>query len=220
MSNFINDTFDHIYCLNLKRRPDRWKDVQFQFKLHGINAERFGAIDGKTLPRPVDVTTDKRASEVACSLSHISILKHALEHNYNEILVFEDDAVLHPEFNSKFEEYYKQLPKCWEFCYVGGNYNINTGAYRDDSIFYPISSNVDRCKCVYTTVGYFLKRDFIQVLLDAVEGDNFGLAVDQVYITLQSKRVMYMFHPRLVYQKADYSDIRGGNRSYNEMKDF
>ena len=217
MSNFINDTFDHIYCLNLKRRPDRWNDVKFQFKLHGINAERFGAIDGKTLRRPVDVTTDKRASEVACNLSHISILKHALENNYNEILVFEDDAVLHPDFNREFEKYYKQLPKDWKFCYVGGNYDPKG---RDDSIFYPISSNVDRCRTVFTTVGYFLKKSFIQVLLDALESDNFKLVVDQVYITLQRKHVMYMFRPRLVYQKADYSDIRHDYRSYDKMRDF
>ena len=44
----INKYFDHIYCLNLDRRIDRWKAMSKRFKKHGIQASRFPAIDGET----------------------------------------------------------------------------------------------------------------------------------------------------------------------------
>ena len=42
----LNNYFDKIICINLDRRPDRWREAQEQFKKAGITVERFSAVDG------------------------------------------------------------------------------------------------------------------------------------------------------------------------------
>ena len=42
----LNDFFEKIYCINLNRRMDRYKECVEEFKKINANVERFSAIDG------------------------------------------------------------------------------------------------------------------------------------------------------------------------------
>jgi len=104
------------FCITLERRVDRWKRFQDQPGIKGLPLKRFLAVDGKTL----DVKTDKRIATLAkrniliksrrsheeidsigavgCSLSHIAIWEWMVTNNQELCLIFEDDAVVPPNF--------------------------------------------------------------------------------------------------------------------------
>lgn len=107
-----------IFCLNLVRREDRKLQAINQFEQAGIkNVNFFAAIDGKTLNiKPPEEMTH---GMVGCFESHKAIVKEALAKGYDRICVFEDDLVIMPNFVKYFEKAIKELPKDWEFAYLG-----------------------------------------------------------------------------------------------------
>ena len=98
------DFFDKIFYINLDSRTDRKEFMEEQFKKFNIDAERFSAIsltkeqnddlvkrgcnfyDG---PRPEYAPRIK-----SCTISHISVLLRGKMMNYENILIFEDDALM------------------------------------------------------------------------------------------------------------------------------
>ena len=38
---------DHVYCINLERRPDRRQEAEAEFMKHGLDVEFWNATDGK-----------------------------------------------------------------------------------------------------------------------------------------------------------------------------
>ena len=104
----LNDYFDKIYCINLDRRTDRWEKCKIQFDKHGINVERFSALDGDKLEY-----SNKRLlpGEIGIIRSNLELVKKAKENNYKNILIFEDDVEFADDLNEKFEKYIKQVPE-------------------------------------------------------------------------------------------------------------
>jgi len=108
------------FCINLDRRPDRWKKFVDQEALdHLPTMKRFKAVDGKTL----DIRNDSRiplmtkrnilanmrrtheeldtAGGIGCALSHIGVWEWAVQNQSPVTLVMEDDAVVPPDFVSR-----------------------------------------------------------------------------------------------------------------------
>lgn len=139
------------FCLTLERRSDRWKRFQDQY---GINAlpklKRFLGVDGKT----IDVKTDPRISTftkrnilmkirrshdqldtiggVGCALSHIALWKWLAESSEDMLLVFEDDAIIPPDFVQRANQIIQasptlQNPNQWDMWVIGANWEtLNT----------------------------------------------------------------------------------------------
>lgn len=126
----VNEYFDHVYCLNLDRRQDRWEKISKRFNELEIQVERFSAIDGDSLPCDVVSKFKINKWEVGCLLSHYKIIEDAKENNYKRILVFEDDVLFINDFNEKFEKMTTEVRRNWKLLYLGatqcGNWeNIN-----------------------------------------------------------------------------------------------
>ena len=114
---------DHVYVLNLDRRPEKWKQTKDQFDIYGIDAERFPAVDGlnndiqeqfSSMPKTERI---RNANMLACLLSHLNIIKDAIKNNYKSIAVFEDDVLLHRNFPSEIKRINKL--KNWDLIYLG-----------------------------------------------------------------------------------------------------
>ena len=74
--------FPPVFVINLDKRPDRWSDIQVEFK--DWNIERVSA-------------TEFNPGWKGCTLSHIKCLELANQRNYDWILIVEDDCVLTPD---------------------------------------------------------------------------------------------------------------------------
>ena len=66
--------------------------------------------------------------ELGCLLSHIYILEDAINNNYENILIFEDDVIFHKNFLNKFYKNYKYLiqnEKKFDIIYLGASQKHN-----------------------------------------------------------------------------------------------
>ncbi|KRF98362.1 uncharacterized protein Dwil_GK27803 [Drosophila willistoni] len=106
-------TLDHIYMINLDRRPERRQKMENLFDELGLNVEHFSAVDGKQLNSErlqemgiqflsgYEDPYHHRAmtmGEIGCFLSHYNIWKQMLELNQKEVLILEDDIRFEPYF--------------------------------------------------------------------------------------------------------------------------
>ena len=101
-----NHIFKDIYYINLDRRTDRKEYMESQMKELGFYAQRYSAIDGKSIDiqkaiddgivPPFPTLT---MGALGCSMSHFYIYKEIMRGNYNPtdwFLIMEDDVKFHP----------------------------------------------------------------------------------------------------------------------------
>lgn len=142
MSSWAIDSIP-AFCITLERRQDRWRRFQDQPGLQGLDLKRFLGVDGKTLNLETDdrITTltkrnimaNKRRSHeeldtiggVGCALSHIALWKWMVDNNQEVVLVFEDDAVVPPDFIERANGCIQRStilkdPKQWDMWLLGG----------------------------------------------------------------------------------------------------
>ena len=118
MTSWSIDTIP-AFCITLDRRLDRWKRFQDQPGIQGLNVKRFLGVDGKkidymndsriTLLTKRNIATRTRRSQeeldsvggIGCALSHIAIWQWMVDNNQEICLVFEDDAMVPPDFMEK-----------------------------------------------------------------------------------------------------------------------
>lgn len=90
-------SIDCIYVINLEERYDRWQRTQAICKSNGLFVNRVNAINGWKLNMRVlkELTTPHHRvtkGAIGCLLSHLSILRHALENQFTSIWIMEDDV--------------------------------------------------------------------------------------------------------------------------------
>lgn len=105
----VNSFVDHVYVINLERRPDRLARVSATLARHGISFTRWVAVDGgDTTVREQWQRARRDGSHVttagayACLQSHLSVVRDAKDRGYGRILVLEDDVLLHRDFAEEF----------------------------------------------------------------------------------------------------------------------
>src|SRR5678815_1004398 len=92
--------------------------MQQEFSRHGIQSvQRFPAIDGDVVEKPAHWT--HTAGAYGCLLSHVAVVSEARDSGAANILIFEDDTVLDPEFQEKFARFSKEVPDDWDMLYFG-----------------------------------------------------------------------------------------------------
>jgi len=133
------------FCITLERRQDRWRRFQDQPGIEQLDVKRFLGVDGKTLdiksdPRITTLTkrniiANKRRSHeeldsaggVGCALSHIALWQWVADNDQDAVLVFEDDAVVPPDFIERANECIQRStilkdPKKWDMWLLGGKW--------------------------------------------------------------------------------------------------
>lgn len=131
------------FCITLERRQDRWRRFQDQSGINQLDIKRFLGVDGKT----IDVRKDDRVAlctkrnilakirrsheeldsvgGVGCALSHIAVWQWMVDNNQEVCLVFEDDAVVPPDFVERANQCIQEStilkdPKKWDMWLLGG----------------------------------------------------------------------------------------------------
>ena len=212
--------WDRVYFINVDVRTDRLAHF-----LSTINKSRLLAdaqAEGK-LQRFEACTPDKNASPTwylkqaeglraanmwCCRESHLRVWSDAITHGYQHVLIFEDDAVIYPNFDRRFEEFAADLPAGWLGYQLGGN-----GAAENDRV-------TDRC---YRMRGHFnlhcygLNRAGLQRTFDHVQLHN-ETYPDHATRSLQLEephfyRPLHWFAGLL----DDYSDNSWGKTNWGEL---
>ena len=183
-------------CINLDRRPERWERMQTQLARHGIlNVQRFPAVDGNSVPKPAGWTHS--AGAYGCLLSHVEVVRAAQRSNASSVLIFEDDTVLDPEFQSKFASFSKEVPDDWDMLYFGA-------LHKDEPA--QISEHVGRITKANSTYAYALKNTVFDAFIELNARAEHVL--DMNSYLLQERFNCYCFMPNLAWVEAEYSDVQ------------
>lgn len=180
-----------IYCVNLKYRTDRWAEVQEEVKKMGPEYEliRFDAVKNKEQPA------------IGHADSFVNLLKMAKEEDMDNILIIEDDLLLHPKSKELYEDAFSKLPEEWDIL-LGGVYYAPTKEKVAEKLF----KLNDFCathfvlfnkKCYDKIIGY-KKNNFKRKNLDRFMG----------HLAKQKKLNCYVVWPMFAKQRAGYSDLR------------
>lgn len=192
----VNDFFPHKVCINLDRRSDRWERMRARFAEHNIEqVVRFPALDGKSLDIPA--TWDDFPGAYGCLRSHLKVVEQAREEARPSVLIFEDDAVLAPQFSTRFAEYINQVPEDWDMILFGGIHGEPPEG---------VSPNVTRVRHSLSTYTYALHHTIYDDFIDL--NRRAQTLLDQNTRSLQKKFNSYCFMPHLAWVEEDFSDVR------------
>lgn len=181
--------FDAIYCINLDSAIDRWEAMQARFRRLGIlhRVRRFSAVE------------TPESHHVGCALSHRRILEQARKEGLSNVLVFEDDALVHDDATAILKsgvEDLRVLP--WSVFHLGGH-RYKTSA--------SVSPALERCPDLTTTEAVAYNSPIFDHLLEVLpagrEQMRLWLAreagIDQY---LRNVEPRYVVRPPVTTQKA------------------
>lgn len=201
------ERFDKVYCINLKRRPERLEEFKKEVEKYDLgDFEVFEAIDGNTIKNKR--TNNLKPNEQGLIESNLSIIKECIKNNYDNVLIIEDDCVFTDDIQN-IEDYFNKLPNDWDMLYMGGNHNTHMG------IKPPIIINEKVCKLHHTFTTHFVvinKKLFEDLHLILSITDK---PLDVAYVELQKTKNVYSFYPAIAKQRIGYSDIQNTIKDYN-----
>lgn len=203
----VNSFFDHIYCLNLERRPDRWEEAQNEFEKHGIrNVERFQAVDGTQIDCS-GYPARMKPGDVGSLLSHIAMFNDAMEKGYESFLLLEDDVQFVDSFRQEFAAGAPEIPENWDMLYLGGNHAMGYPVRLTDRISITIAT--------LATHAVAFRNTSYQRLLDLL---NVNEPNDMTYAMNQTQFNSFVFLPPLAWQRAGWSDVAQGHYDYDFLR--
>lgn len=201
------DRFDKVYCINLKRRPERLEEFRKEVEKYNLgNFEVFEAVDGNTIKNR---RSDKlKPSEQGLIESNLLIIKECIKNNYNNILILEDDCTFTDEVLN-LDDYFNKLPTDWDMLYMGGNHNIHMG------ITPPKIVNDKICKLHHTFSTHFVSiKNTLFTELEFILNVTIQ-PLDVTYLNLQKNKNVYSFYPAIAKQRIGFSDIQQKTMDYN-----
>ncbi|PCI95857.1 hypothetical protein COB11_00960 [Candidatus Aerophobetes bacterium] len=126
------EEIDRVYVINLDKARNRWVYMQALSEKHNLKINRFSAVCGWEMTRRnlkkfyrhnLYKSCNARSisfGQIGVFLSHLSIIKHALENNYNRIWILEDDVVFieDPQVLNSIISRLDEIDPDWEFLFT------------------------------------------------------------------------------------------------------
>lgn len=188
------DFIDKIVYINLDKRTDRNEHMKSMTSLFSDKVIRFSAIE-------------HTPGSIGCTKSHIAVLEMAIQNNWKNVVVLEDDAVWNKleQGSGKLQEL---INTDYDAIILGGSF---------------VNRCNDRLISCKSTVGYVVHSKYYTTLLENFREGLKGLeathdhdvfAIDSYWSKLQKKDKWFIVAPCLVYQKPDHSDICNSYQDY------
>lgn len=194
----LNETVDKIYCINLDRRQDRWKQTSDLFSMMSIEATRVSAID-----MPEDPGRGLRETI-------IGIFRDAISSGHERILIFEDDVEMDVDvFYEGFWNCWNSLPEDWDMFYFSAMHQ-----------YWPhhINEYIFKLKKSTSAHAIIFRKKAFQTILKALEEGT--VISDVIYESLQNTLNAYCCIEPIAWQRKGFSDIEGKETWYAYLKDI
>ena len=170
--------------------------MQKELARHNIGpVQRFSACDGETITKPASWT--HTAGAYGCLLSHVEVVREARRSGASSVLIFEDDAVLDPDFQTRFASFSNEVPRDWDMLYFGA-------LHKDEPV--KISEHVGRITKANSTYAYALKNPVFDAFIEL--NSRAEHVLDMNSYLLQQRFNCYCFVPNLAWVEAEYSDVQ------------
>lgn len=186
----IEEYFDRVVLINMERRRDRLEECGREFEKLGFGNETVTMFRGHDMPGD---------GNRGCTASHRGVLELICHHGWERTLVLEDDfGVVHADAQERFAGMIGDVPADWEMLYLGGHYAEKPIAR--------VSPNVVRCGHMKTTSSYGITLECARRLAPWICGVG---PIDELYAATHQAGRTYIFQPRLMVQRAGFSDLQG-----------
>jgi hypothetical protein len=215
MSESMYYNTDKIYVISLKRRQYRLTNFFNTIPSNIFDPKKiciFDAVDGLQ-ENPPEWWNGGRGA-YGCKLSHSKIWQEIIDNNYQNTIIFEDDAIFCENFTALFYNFITNIPDDWDQAYLGGQHLNPTTRIND---FVVLGANINR------THAYMIKnRDSAAKIMNNLSEDQlwisnlkYNMHVDHALGYLHKNKLIkaYASDPFLVGQNHDkFSDV-GNNKS-------
>tara|TARA_R110000822_G_scaffold289752_1_gene411081 strand:+ start:132 stop:803 length:672 start_codon:yes stop_codon:yes gene_type:complete len=210
----VNDFFNQVYLINLKRRPDKLKVCQQLFAKLNIKykiSEAIDFCDGIPEDYPVkpiegSFLRDRAPGAWGCYVSHLEIIKDAKKNNYDKILILEDDVAIDDNFLSLFSQKVKDLPQDWKLFYLGAS--AHTGIPKKK-----VTDHISQTFESFTTSSYGIHSSIYDTILESEKVAD--KTIDLFLVKdIQSTHPCYVVTPTIMWQSAGFSDIQQKHLNY------
>jgi GR25 family glycosyltransferase involved in LPS biosynthesis len=209
----VNQYFNKIFILNLKRRPDRKEKMIAKLNQVGItNYEFLEAVDGSQEPC-ISIYKYKAQfnsffeppGAFGILLSMLKIIAISKSRKYNKILVLEDDAIFHKKFNEIFAERHKHIPE-WKLLYFGTSmhsWRLKERSRRISTGFFNSEGEITGC------FGLGIHSSIFDELTFLIKNTNKALDTGPMkIINAKYQNQVIIFNPYLIICETDDSNLR------------
>jgi len=192
----LNDKFQQIYCINLDRRQDRWKEANDLFNRFDISVKRISAIEDDPAWNGLRLTV-------------ISVFEDAIKNGYENILIFEDDIDWAENFSERFQQHWENLPQNWDMFYFSAAHQL-----------WPQQHNEYFFRLSWSTAAHAIafKSTCFESVLESLKNTND--AIDVIYSRLQPNLNAYCCINPIAWQRRSFSDIEKEEKWYPYLKDL
>lgn len=196
----VNWSFvEKVVYINLTKRTERRKSIEFQMEKMGIPADkiiRFDAIENEN-------------GALGCVLSHINVLKMAKKNNWKNVLILEDDMIFNgdDESSERINYYFDSLKTVpWDAGLLSGSYFWLKQIH---GCFYHVRYS-------YLSNSYIVNMHYYDKLIDVFlssadnlirKKDRNDCGLDVSWNTLMKMDRWYAIYPCVGYQMTGVSDI-------------
>jgi glycosyl transferase family 25 len=192
----ITELCPYRVCINLERRPERWKRVQARFyKINLWPVERFSAVDGTEIPIPA--TWRDSPGAYGCLQSHLAVVLQARAAGRESVLIMEDDVLFDEKFHEKFRERVRGLPENWDMLFFGCLHSDKPT---------PVANGIVKLRGSFSTFMYALRQNVYDAFIRLNSRPK--QAVDRNNTILQRLFKCYCFMPHLAWVDDSYSDAQ------------
>lgn len=195
------EEIEKVVYINLEERPDRRAEIQKQLSIfHHEKIVRFNAIK-------------HRNGAIGASMSHIAALELAIQNNWKNVLIVEDDMVWN-QFDVGYPIYKKLVSNPFDVLCLGSacvQYNPETY----------------KAKYISTGTAYLVNNHYYQTLLETFkeglekfmkdESKHSSYALDRIWMKLIERDNWFVVQPTLCIQKPGYSNIENKFVNYNSQ---
>jgi hypothetical protein len=218
----LNDLFDCVYYINLNKRIDR-KNKFWQLNKNILDIERtirITAFDASNQKNNTDFTSIINA-RTAISLSYTQPFLHAVKNNFNQILIFEDDA--EPFFTdaSLINKYLTDANELnYEIMFLGGT--VQSPLDRASANLFNLKGNILATQAVCFNNRNSIFNQFSQFPSSFENMRNFlllnnGCCMDTIIgKKMTQQRTSFVTDKLLFGQYESFSDIEAETTSYNK----
>jgi glycosyl transferase family 25 len=206
----------HAIYINLDTRPDRRAEFEEHFKnLHVMYPNEYSFF-----PITRFSAIKHECGAIGCSKSHIECIRFAKQHNWNHVLIMEDDTLIkYPAIlSSQVTSFLSSFQDNWDVVLFSGN---NYPPFKVES---PYCFRIANCQ---TTGCYLISSRYYDTLLDNFQEGVAKLeenpkdvslyAVDAYWKKLQRRDRWFLITPICVIQRPGFSDIENHYVNYEKL---
>lgn len=218
----LNQYFDQIYILNLRRRKDRKELTLNKLNQFNLQVDWFSAYDGKII-EPIWKSHQlqyqnqhfKNPNYLACAMSHLGIYQDAVDNGYQRILILEDDNAFHGKLNEIWNHILPNLPLDWnQLLYLGwipltDDQQFWSYLILEDKI---INDFLFQAHNMWGLYAYGIHNNLMKEVLDTYQQFNYPMELDRFFVThIQPRGTSFAITPQLFAATDGYSDNSGHN---------